>query len=162
MSEPHQYELVSIPNEYDEFDRETIGIEIVELIRQRTSDNTSLYGRPFPKYTKGYSKTIEFKVAGKDETDPNLDLTGDMLRDLQVLSHGRGYIKIGFTPGSFENDKAAYVAKKRQFLGVSRAELNSILSRHTIDQDIREEMGPSFFDSIAAGIMKGLFSEPKR
>lgn len=162
MAESHQYELISIPRGYNAGQREQIGLDICNFIRQRTDDNLDAYGKRFPNYTKGYAKTIDFKIAGKSINDPDLRLSGDMLRDLRVLSHGPGFVKIGFTSGTDENDKAAWVSGKRPFLGIQPKDLNRILGRYPLNQDPREQIGPSLFDSIASGILKGLFSEPKR
>lgn len=162
MSRPHQTEFISIPRQYGAFERELIGNEIIQTIRQRTLDGINKFGRPFKRYTDNYAKTMKFQAAGKSQDDPNLKLTGDMLRGLSVLSHGTGYIKIGFADGTPENDKAWYATEwKREFLGLAPGELSSILSHYPISQDVREQLGPEVFDQIADAILRDLFSEPE-
>lgn len=134
---------VEIPKGIAPSDREAIGREIVEHIRQRTEagkgvKNGRLYS--FPGYSKEYTKSLDFKNAGKSKGEVNLTLSGDMLAAFDVLSTGPGRITIGFEAGTEENDRAegnilgSYGGdpnskKARNFLGITDAELRMILRK---------------------------------
>ena len=79
-----------------------LGEELSERIRQRTKEGKGSSGQ-FKKYSQQYE---DRKVAGKIKGQsfysgtPDLQLSGDMLRDLQVRGANRESVKIGWT-GSF-------------------------------------------------------------
>ena len=79
-----------------------LGEEVSERLRKRTKSGKGLEGS-FKSYTADYKKN---KAAGKykrqssTSTKPDLTLTGDMLRDLQVRGASRSGVQIGWT-GSF-------------------------------------------------------------
>lgn len=126
--EPSQSKIITIPTRYNASERERIGEEVVRFIKRRTSDGLDVNGRPFAGYRKSYEKTGTV----------NLRLTGDMMSDLEFLSHGPGFIKIGFT-SSTTNDKAGWIQNprgqksgkqpQREFVGISQSDLNIILER---------------------------------
>ena len=115
-----------------------IGDLIVERIVERTDKGVAADGRPFPKYSKGYMESLDFANAGKGST-VNLQLSGDMLAALRVLSSTKNWIEVGFDKGSNENAKAdgnirgTYGSptpnpkKARNFLGISDKELTRIV-----------------------------------
>lgn len=85
----------------------------------------------FPKYTEKYEKF-------KGQKNVDLTLSGEMLDGLQVLSHKKGSVLIGFENGTEENDKAegnitgSYgrspnPRKARNFLGLTASEIKSIV-----------------------------------
>ena len=71
-------------------------------------------------YTRAY-------IRQKGSTFVDLTLTGDMLDDLDLLTHRKGSVTVGFERGSFENDKAEGNARKRPFLGITQRELNVLI-----------------------------------
>ena len=79
-----------------------LGEELSERIRKRTKEGKGATGN-FKQYTSKYKSR---KVAGKfkrqssNSGTPDLQLSGDMLRDLQVRGANRESVKIGWT-GSF-------------------------------------------------------------
>lgn len=87
-------------------DKLAVGEHIIEYIRQRTEGNKNNAGERFPNYSKAYAKSLDFKIAGKSESDPNLKLTGDMLADLEVLSITGNKLLIGYKNGTESNAKA--------------------------------------------------------
>jgi hypothetical protein len=83
-------------------------------------------------------ESLDFANAGKGST-VNLQLSGDMLAALRVLSSTKNWIEVGFDKGSNENAKAdgnirgTYGSptpnpkKARNFLGISEKELTRIV-----------------------------------
>lgn len=135
MSEPQKKKRINIPDRFDATDRELIAARVVERIIERTNSNIGSDGKRFQNYSDSYSKSLNFKIAGKAKNDPNLQLSGDMLLGgLGVLEHGPGYIMVGFEEGTPENDKAAWAeatdkSVRRLFLGVQDNELEIILAQ---------------------------------
>jgi hypothetical protein len=149
-----KWQRVKIPidKRYKPNERRAIAREIVEKIRQRTQDrNVDKNGRPFPKYSKDYVESLDFKIAGKSRGDIDLTLSGDMLTALDLLSHKSGELMVGYENGTEENAKAdgnirgTYGSKrpnpkkKRDFLGIMKKELNEILKKYPLKtKEIRE------------------------
>lgn len=127
MAEANQSKIIQIPNKYGPSDREQIGERIVSLIRRRTREGLSVNNRPFAGYSKNYEKSGE---------TVDLRFSGDMMADLEVLSHGPGFIRIGFI-STDSNNKAAYLQSPRgqkagrqpvrEFVGIARTDLTRIL-----------------------------------
>lgn len=134
---------VDIPKTIKPEDREDLGHDIVEFIRQRTESGKDANGNTFPGYSKAYMKSLDFKIAGKTKR-VNLTLSGDMLAELDVLRHKAGEITIGYDRGSENYGKAegningSYGGdddkkKARNFLGISKADLKKILAKYEDD-----------------------------
>lgn len=134
MREPQQIVRISLPNDWNEEDRLRAGTLIRKTIIQRTrEDNRDVDGNKFPGYSESYKNSIDFKIAGKDPNKVDLTLSGDMLDSIQTIKHGDGYIDIGFTSGTLENDKAAWSAASdngpsRKFLGLTDSEKEIIFA----------------------------------
>lgn len=119
-------------------ERVEIGRKVIDHILYRTrSQSKDKDGNSFPGYTKGYKKSLDFRNANKTGK-VTLTLTGDMLDTLDILSHGEGYIDIGYETGSGEADKVegnvigsygrtANASKARDFLGISESALKTIV-----------------------------------
>lgn len=141
MSTKWQRIDIPISKKYSPIEREAIATEIINFIRKRTQDdNLDKNNRKFASYSKAYTKSLDFKIARKSKGNINLTLSGDMLGALQVLGDKSGSIRIGFENGSQENARAdgnirgtygqkSQTAPKRDFLGLTRADLASILQR---------------------------------
>lgn len=137
---------VSIPKAYTPEEREAIALEILNFIRERSAEGVSISGSSFPKYSKEYMKSLDFKNAGKGRT-PNLQLSGDMLAAIKILKSERGRIKIGYDTGDSEAGRAegnqigSYgqssgdQSKARPFIGISPKHLKKILEAFPIDDD---------------------------
>lgn len=125
-----QSKTIFIPKEFTSAQRQDIGEDIVFRIRQRTEDGLAVNNRPFAGYAKSYEKHGE---------TVDLRFSGDMLADLEVLSHGPGFIKIGFTDRS-SDEKAEWIQRPtgqkagkqppREFVGISAKDLKTILNRY--------------------------------
>jgi hypothetical protein len=139
---------IKIPEGFTPDERFSIGEKIVEFIRQRSTEKKlDKNNRPLAKYSKGYENSLDFKIAGKSKGRANLKLSGDMLAALDVLSTTKDSVLIGFQNGSEENGKAEgnilgtygqptpIPGKKRDFLGLTKSDLNKILALQEDDDD---------------------------
>ena len=141
-----QFFWVDIPDDknYSQSDLEAIGEAVVDYVRERTQDGKSWRNRSFAGYSESYAKSLDFKIAGKSKGDVNLTLSGDMLGALEVLAVKRGRIKIGIDAGKFPQEagkaegnilgtygQSKPVGPKRDFLGITKADLNRILDQFT-------------------------------
>ncbi|HEV8043814.1 MAG TPA: hypothetical protein VGP38_01455, partial [Rubrobacter sp.] len=144
---PQQKIRIEIPDHFKPADREAIAKDIVEFIRERSEDGVGVRRRgsgfvnaQFPAYSTSYKESLDFKIAGKS-SHVDLTLSGDMLIALDVLSHKRGSVVVGYAAGSEENARAegnilgSYGGspnprKARNFLGITDADLRSIIARH--------------------------------
>jgi hypothetical protein len=137
---------IDIPTGYSSDERNSIGIDIIERIIERSQSGKDKNGQDFVAYSEGYKKSFEFKLAGKGES-PNLTLTGEMLNAMTVLETSDGSITIGYREGDdFNNGKAegnitgSYgkspnPKKARDFLGISSGELDAILTKYPISRE---------------------------
>jgi hypothetical protein len=129
MAEAQQSKVILIPEGFTASQRERIGQDIIDKIKRRTSEGLDVNNSPFAGYSPNYDKTGTV----------NLQVSGDMLAGLTVLSTGDGFIRIGFA-SSRSNDKAAYIQQPRgqkvgkqpirTFVGISQQDLNIILERY--------------------------------
>lgn len=131
---------VAIPDGLTSDQRQRLADLIIDQIIRRTEDGLDKRGKPFAPYSKAYVKSLDFKNAGKSKGSVNLTLSGDMLASLKLLDDASGRLRIGFDRGSDENARAdgnirgTYGAdspkkgKARDFLGISKGELRSLVS----------------------------------
>lgn len=141
---------VELPKGYTPAEREVIAEEIIDYIRERTQKGLNKTNRDMPGYSPEYVKSLDFKIAGKSKDDVNLTLSGDMLGALTLLSDANGKLLIGFENGTAENAKAdgnirgTYgkpkpVGPRRDFLGITKADLMKILDEHPLDDQSSED-----------------------
>jgi hypothetical protein len=139
MGAQWQYFDIDIPDYLGPEERELIGQEVLDFIRKRTEDGKTWQNREMAGYSEEYVKSLDFKIAGKSKNQVDLSLSGDMMGAMQVLDHKRGMLRIGFEKGSQENAKAdgnirgtygkeKAVGPKRDFLGITKSDLDSILN----------------------------------
>ena len=128
-------------------EREKLEEEILEHIRDRTEGGQGVRRRgrgfslySFPGYSKAYTKSLDFRIAGKSSGNVDLTLSGDMLAAMDVLSSNKNKIRVGFDAGSEENDRAegnqlgSYggrpkARRARRFLGLTKSELEQLVDR---------------------------------
>lgn len=154
MATKHQKLEIELDSEYTDAEREAIAYEIIERIRQRSLGGQGVYDGEiddFPEYSDAYVKSTNFRIAGKNEDDVNLTLSGDMLASIEILENREGKIVIGYQNGSNENAKAdgnmrgtygkdkENPSKARRFLDITDTELNSILENYPIEGPERDE-----------------------
>jgi hypothetical protein len=75
--------------------KEAVGQWIIDRILERTSKGVDAYGKPFKKYSKDYEQSLEFR-AFKSSHTVNMELKGDMLASIDILSKSGNTLKIGF------------------------------------------------------------------
>jgi hypothetical protein len=148
VSVKHQKVTVDIGSGYTPNQRKKIAAELIDVMITRSEQGMGVYGsgknltkRKFPKYSKMYIESLDFKIAGKSPGSVNLKLSGDMLAAIDLLEDRETKLVIGFEEGSEENSRAdgnirgAYGGspnprKARPFLGVTAEELESVLSKY--------------------------------
>ena len=165
----------NVSKKYTEDERQAIAFEIISYIQDRTKngkgkDNKKWAGRA-GKYTKDYKKSLDFKNAGKS-SKVNLTLSGDMLDSIDLLEDVNGQITIGIDKDDPDHGKAegnirgsygkpkGSKAKARDFLGVSKSEIQNILKNFPLkDDEKREESVENFLAASKAA--KELFKNKK-
>ncbi len=138
MTEPHQKITVRLPTTFSSNEILLAGEKIIELIQERTRKGLDKNGNKFAGYSSSYKESKDFDIAGKTNL-VNLTLSGDMLRNLEILGSGKGFVTVGFETASDANDKASYArdfgnGPSRQFLGISDKELKIITDNIETDQ----------------------------
>lgn len=137
---------IEIPDYLTPAEREQLGDDIIEAIKRRTEKGVDRNGKKFPAYSKAYTESMDFKIAGKSKNSVDLQLSGDMLASINLLSHRKGKLLIGFENGSDENARAdgnitgSYGGspnpkRARDFLGLPDSELDKILSHYERSED---------------------------
>ena len=155
MAEPKQDVIITIPGNISAADREVLGNEIARFIIERTRKGLDINNRPFKAYSESYKDSIDFDNAGKTNR-VNLTLTGEMLNTVELLSHGLGFVKIGFDD-SESNDKASFNRQNgRDFLGINQKDLNLLISKFT-SQTAAERSRSDIAQSVASSFLRGLF-----
>lgn len=136
---PQQKIRISIPDDLRPIERLELADLIIEHIVDRSQRGLDKNGNPFPKYSKGYMKSLNFSNAGKDKS-VNLELSGDMLAALNLLKHSSGELVLGYERGTKENDIAEgnirgtygqstpIPGKKRDFLGIESKKLRELIN----------------------------------
>ena len=142
---------IQLSNKYSERELKAIGMDVIDRIVTRSqNENVDKNGNKFPAYSETYSKSLDFKNAGKSG-DVDLTLSGDMLASLKILEIKKGKVVVGFEKG-IENDKAEgnilgtygtdkpNKKKARDFLGITDKEKEKILSNYpTNDARVRDK-----------------------
>jgi len=112
---------------------------IIEHIYDRTNRGLDKSGRKFPGYSKEYIDSLDFKVSGKGKNKVDLQLSGDMLAAIKLISQKKDQIIIGFDNDTPENARAEgnikgtygqaapIPGKKRDFLGIESRKLKELL-----------------------------------
>jgi hypothetical protein len=121
------------------------GQEIIDRILERTESNVGSDDKRYQNYSEEYADTLDFMAAGKSRTNPNLDLTGDMLADIDILEASPGKITIGFSD-TLQRDKAynhhtGDTVPSRPFLDLPDEVYRSIVNDFKSDIERREEPG---------------------
>lgn len=141
MPAKHQKITIEIDPEFDATDRERIADDVIEFIKRRTERGKDIDGAKFVAYSDSYIQSLDFKIAGKSRRNVNLKLSGDMLEAIELLSHRKGKLVIGFENGTEENARAdgnirgSYGRspdpnKARDFLGIAEKDLERILEQY--------------------------------
>lgn len=136
---PQQKITIEIDKDLRPAARKELGDLIIEHIYDRTDRGLDKDGRKFPGYSDSYVKSLDFRNGGKSAGNVNLQLSGDMLAAIKLLSHKNGSLTIGFENGTEENAKAegnitgSYGQpsgdrkKARDFLGIESKKLKELI-----------------------------------
>lgn len=137
---------IIIPKGYSAEEREQIGEELVAYLVERTKSGKGMDGRSFPKYSEAYTKSLAFRQAGKSKKKIDLTLSGEMLDEVALLKNSPGKLIYGYDDDSTQAGKAegnilgTYgtdtedESKARDFLAVSKAEVDKILKHYPLDR----------------------------
>lgn len=141
-----QRKKINIRKDLGKLERESVGLEIIEHIKNRTAKGLDKSGNPWKgkagQYSKSYKKSLDYKIAGKSGL-VNLELSSEMLNSMKILSHKRGEVVIGYDKNDSElnakvegNRLGTYGqskpirGKKRDFLGIERSKLVDIQNKY--------------------------------
>lgn len=157
-------EKIVIPKKYNKEERLAIAADIIEYIRERSSKGRGPGNEKWSgRYSLAYSKSLDFRNAGKSRGKINQSLSGDMLTEIEILpetERSTGQVVIGYSRDSEQYGKAegniigSYgrqpdKRKARPFLTLTPKEVKTILERYPLDdKDAREEMVQSRKDVI--------------
>ena len=127
---------IELPDDLNATDRDILSEEAIAYMVERTRRGGGVNAsgtkrKKFPAYTKEYKKI-------KGQSNVDLSFSSKMLDALDVLSHKKGSMLIGFENGSKENDKAegnitgsygrsANPSKARNFLGLTKSEIKALV-----------------------------------
>lgn len=160
---------IEIPEGYKPADRKLIGEAILEFIRLRTQEKgRDKNNRAFASYSKEYKESLDFKNAGKS-SKVDLTLTGDMMATMDILKTAPDKIKIGFKTSDPEAGRAegnilgtygnkTPVQRPRDFLGITRTDLNTILSRFKKE----DKQDKAFIGALVSYALAGLDKRTKK
>lgn len=130
-----------LPSGLSRTEKLDIADRVIEFILRRTEGGKDKDGKNFPKYSKEYVKSLDFRVAGKSRGSVNLTLSGDMLAAIELLNPevSRNVLRIGIPASDTENSakaegniKGSYGGspnprKARDFLGIKKSDLDKII-----------------------------------
>ena len=94
-------ELFGVDLSDDDSLKQAIGQFLIDRMLERVDSGKGIGGVKLKSpYSKEYSKSLEFKAAGKSRGKVNMSLTGDMLASIDLLSTDGNKIKIGIEDDS--------------------------------------------------------------
>jgi hypothetical protein len=142
-------ELLGVDLSSDESLAEEIGQDIVDFIQERAINGQGIGGKELRSpYSKSYSTSGEFIAAGKDENEVNMTLTGDMIESISVIDFRDNVLTVGIegpqapkAHGHMTGKNGTVPKMKREFFGLSKAEIEEITDRYQdrVDEIARSE-----------------------
>lgn len=137
-------EILGVDLSQDETLAAEIGQDVVEFIAKRSNDGKGIGGKKLKSpYSKAYTKTTEFEVAGKSPKDINMRLTGEMISSIDVLDFDGQVLTVGIegdqapkAHGHMTGKNGEVPAMKREFFGLTEKEFKDITDKYSdrIDQ----------------------------
>lgn len=114
-----------------------LGQKIIDKVLERTSNGKDVSEKPFAQYSDQYKDSRRFKLL-KDTSKVNMQLTGEMLGDMDIIDTDPSKFKFGFrdeaeTKKAF-NHNTGDTVPKRQFFGIRSKDLKEIV------QELRPEI----------------------
>lgn len=119
------------------------GQAVIDTILDRTADNKGSDGDRFDDYSNEYAESLPFLAAGKSQSNPNLDLTGQMLLDMDIIEASSRKLRIGFRD-TLQRDKAwnhhtGDTVPARPFLDLTDSEFNELIEEFRPEENIEDE-----------------------
>jgi hypothetical protein len=139
--------------------KDAIGEAIIQKIIDRTESGVDVSGKKFKNYSDEYVGSLPFKAFGKSANDVNLTQTGAMLGTIDIIQDKGNKIKIGWEDPTENakayNHNAGDTVKKREFFGLTAADLKSISAEFKPDlrKSVNDEVLLSKLDKIADFIL---------
>jgi hypothetical protein len=93
------------------------GRRAIEEIRQNTARSKDKNDSRFESYSDAYKSSLAYRAFGKSST-VNLELSGQMLSDLEVLGATRTGVQVGFSGGLSERKAHGHITGARGRLPV--------------------------------------------
>jgi len=137
---------VKLPAGYSTEEKVAISQEIIDYVRKRTQSGKAADGSSFPKYTKAYEGSLDFRNVKSKGAPVNLTLSGDMLAALGLVDVSKNKLTLGYDPSDPEaprvegNVIGSYggspkKSRARDFLGLNEKELARILQKYPLDNE---------------------------
>ena len=167
-----QKERIQISKNLTPSQRKAVAQEIIDFIVERTEKGKDKNNSSFGRYSKSYKESLDFKLGGKSRFQkPDLTLTGEMLAELDLISHKNGSLLIGYDKGDADlngkvegNRLGTYgnkskVGPARDFLGIADKDLKKILSKYDKKESAFERAARLLAAAEAARRISGIDGE---
>lgn len=134
---------IEIPSDLRPKEREAVAQEVIDFIVERTQKGLNVRGEKWSgkkgEYSPSYSKSLDFKIAGKSKRKVDMTLSSEMLNDLEIINHKKGKIVVGYSSSNNSQGKAEgnilgtygkdapIRGKSRPFLGIKKEDLIKIV-----------------------------------
>lgn len=143
--------------------KNSFGRRVIQKIKENTANNKDKNGDPFypSTYSKGYRKSLKFRIYGKDKDDVNMKLTGKMLASMDIMDTDSTSVTIGFNQPAQEAKAEGHILGTgnnnslpiRDFFGLQDEEYNKIMKK--IIKDEGETLVKDFvIESAISGILE--------
>lgn len=120
-----------------------IAFEVIDYIVQRTESGLDVRGNSFKNYSESYKNSENFEAFGKSTGDVNLVQEGNMINSIQIIEAYDNYFKIGYTDElntlKAFNHNTGDTVPRREFFGINKKEMNSILEKYQYILDESEK-----------------------
>lgn len=119
----------TVPKDFNEEDRALAARLIINQIQENTSNSLDRNGKLFHKYSEQYKQSLDFKNAGKTNR-VNLELSGDMMASLELVSSRAGEVTIGYKLGDSlaGQVEGVQLIQDRKFIGLPQKQLDLIIA----------------------------------
>lgn len=157
-------EKIKLPKSLKPKERVQIAEVILSHITTRTLNGFDKNNKKFKKYTKEYA---ELKGVGVNDVDLTFD--GEMLSELELVSHSPGEIVIGYIDpsdelaGKVEGNRSGLYGKStnkkaRDFLGMKQSEIDILIDSYQDEVDTgTESLTDAEIDELARQIAEDMF-----
>lgn len=153
---------IKLPKTIKPRERVAIAEVLLSHIVTRTLNGEDKNNNKFKNYTPKYA---DFK--GVDVEDVDLTLDGEMLEDLELVSHKDGEIVIGYSDpsdelaGKVEGNRSGFYGnskkkKARDFLGISKEDLDLLIDSYS---DAGDPVSDEELDQLARELAEETLEE---